>query len=386
MPVESVFFLSEGKMNELRGQTVTPHASTIADGYIQKIKEIKAKNEWKQNGAGFMFMGGRLPTGDDAPAIPLITGIAPLPDGTLAYALATADMSGIYIKDFTKPTEKDGYILVKNGLRLFDLDAHNGRMTATAADSHIERHIVVISPEHGTVSACTEGECFDANPRFSRKEADVLLYDSCGHGYDSKMQFVRFGPKSIYRLHVATGDLEEVLEGGDYEYFRPYEAADGTLYCIRRPYRDKQDGGMSFMDILLFLPRVLKGLFGWLNFFTQRYAGETLKSSGANPSKMQQKTQEELFVEGNLLEAEKNLKENAARGEKNAGYAPASWELVAKRPDGRLDVLRKGVLDYCIMADGAAIISNGKHILQTGKDETLLGTAHLGVKLAVMPE
>ena len=48
--------------------------------------------------------------------------------------------------------------------------------------------------------------------------------------------------------------------------------------------------------------------------------GESLKStSGANPAKARQKSEEELFVEGNLIKAQKALQQNQSAGEKFAG-------------------------------------------------------------------
>jgi len=377
----SYFFLSKGKINELKGQAVVAHTSSAAESYVQKVKEINARNDWKNKGKGAMFMGMHVPNGEGDPAMPVVTGIAAWENNTLAYTLNTGAAAGVYWKNPSTPLEKDGYILVKQETNLFGLDAHGGKMATSVAESPIERHIAVISPEDNSISVCTEGDCFDRNPRWSRAEKDVLLYDSCGQGFDEKMQFVKFGPRSVYRMHIRTGELEEILVGGKMEYLQPFEAADGTLYCLRHPYEGRGKSEMTPLDVLFLPVRVLKGLFGWLNFFTQRYAGESLKSGGANPAKTKPKSEEELFVEGNLLEAEKNMKDNLSRGEKHAGYVPQAWELVARGADGGFTVLKKGVLDYSVQPDGAIVYSNGKHLVRLdGKEETLLGAAHLGVK------
>ena len=401
MPNEKIAFLSDGIIHELRGEKPFAQPSTPAENYMQTIKELNAKNDWKQSGRGAQFMGMsmHLPGMDGAHEVvkPHVTGLAVTADNVLAYTLNTGDMGGIYLKNLDTPEEKDGYVLVKRETALYDLDAYRNRFATTTAQSPVERHITVITSEGGDLVTCTDGDCRDANPTWSRAADDVLLYDSCGIGFGEQMQFMQYGPKSVYRLHIRTGALDEVFEGGTHEYWRPFEAQDGTLYCIRRPYHNGKSEGISlaaigrgFKDLLLFPVRLLKALFGWLNFFTQRYAGESLKTSGgANPSKSKQKSEEQLFVEGNLLDAEKNRKANAAHGEKNAGYAPSSWELIARGADGTVKVVRKGVLDYHITADGEVVFSNGKYILRmrSGADansETRLGAAHLGVKLTAV--
>jgi len=386
---ERVAFLSEGKIYALHGEKAVAYASSAAENYIRNIKELNAKNDWKQRGHGAQFMGMHLPAEKHDLVQPHVTGLAAMANGTLAYTLNTGDMAGIYLKNLDAPDEKDSYVLAKRETALFQLDVHNGRFATTTADSTIGRHVAIVSADGGDILSCTEGDCNDSNPMWSRAEDGVLLYDSCGMSIGTHVPPVIFGPKSVYRLHVRSGELDEVLEGGAHEYLHPYEAEDGTLYCIRRPYRQTKGGGMSLLDVLLLPVRLLKGLFGFLNFFTQRYAGESLKTNGGpNPSKAQQKSEKELFIEGNLLDAEKNMKANAARGEKCAGYAPSSWELVAKRADGALEVLRKGVLDFRMAADGRIVFSNGKYILcMDGADkgnETLVGAAHLGVMPTIL--
>ena len=375
---ERLVCLCGGKISSVEGKRSVEHPSSAAENYLRNLKEIRAKNDWKKNGAGAMFMG-QMDFGAEEPSLPKVFGLAAM-DGKLAYTLHTGDTAGIYLKDLDKPEEKDGYVLTKREMQFFEMDAHNGCIALAVGESTRERHLAVVTTDGTDVAACTEGESRDANPKWSRREANVILYDSCGLGYDRNMQFVQYGPRSVYRVNVKTGALEEILEGNEKaEYMRPFEAADGTIYCIRRPYREKKRNEMTPLDVLFFPVRVLKAIFGWLNFFSQRYGGESLKTGGQNPAKSKPKSEEELFIEGNLLDVEQNMKENRARGEKNPGTIPASWELIAWMPDGTVKPLRRGVLDYCVCTDGF-IVSNGKYLLRIDSmGETLLGDVQLGV-------
>lgn len=116
--------------------------------------------------------------------------------------------------------------------------------------------------------------------------------------------------------------------------------------------------------------KVLKAIFGWLDFFTKRYAGESLKSGGNNPTKTKEKTPEELFIENNLINVEKELKNSRAIGDKFPGIAPGNWELIRQSAGGGIDIVKKGVIDYDVCANGDIIYSNGKYLKRLKEDGT----------------
>ncbi|KXZ67245.1 hypothetical protein AVENLUH5627_02225 [Acinetobacter venetianus] len=146
---------------------------------------------------------------------------------------------------------------------------------------------------------------------------------------------------------------------------------NGQLYYLKRPYQGQNYSGSSIKDILMAPFKILRAIFGWLDFFTQRYTGESLKStSGANPAKARQKSEEELFVEGNLIKAQKTLQQNQNAGEKFAGVIPRNWELVQQSASGEQKVLKKGVLSYALGADDSVYYSNGKYLMSINADQT----------------
>jgi hypothetical protein len=143
------------------------------------------------------------------------------------------------------------------------------------------------------------------------------------------------------------------------------------------------------LDILWIPLRLLKAIFGWLNFFSRRYAGEALlkgREGGSNPAKYQNKSEEEIFIEGNLINADQALKENIRQGEKFPGIAPKSWELVLVGEGGRAEVIRKGVLDYAFAGEDL-IFSNGKYLIRRrGQEEEVLCQAKVATSIALAPE
>ena len=112
-----------------------------------------------------------------------------------------------------------------------------------------------------------------------------------------------------------------------------------------RPYKQPSSGPTA-KDMLLGPVRLLQALGGFLNLFSMRYGGKPLHSGGAAPAQAKEKSERELFIEGNLIQAERNLKENQRRGEANPGIVSGAWRLVrlkARRDVGNRQARRFGL-------------------------------------------
>ena len=98
---------------------------------------------------------------------------------------------------------------------------------------------------------------------------------------------------------------------------------------------------------------------------------------------MKQKSEEEIFIEGNLINAQKTLTENQKSGEKFPGIAPKSWELMKMTRDGKISSIKKGVLAYRLSKDDEIFYSNGKHLIKISpqKSEELICEANLITKI-----
>jgi len=367
------FFLSEGRINTISGDAANPLPCQTADKYREREREIRLKNEWKSKGMGAMFTGSYV---GDAPLdirLP-ITGLACGIDERMVYAINFENGGGIYFKPATE-AEPETPILVNTKISFFELDVNaSGRIAVSTGENHLERHITVLKVDDSYTQTLTEGESADCNPKWSLKDENVLYYDSAGIGYGRNGYFAGFGPRCLLRLNITTGELNEVLSSDKYDYYCPFEDSDGSLYYIRRPYK-QESGKMSAGDYAAAPGKIMRAFGGWLDFFTRRYTGESLKTSGANPARTPQKSQEQIFIDGNLIEADKLLKQNAAAGDKNPGYAPRDWELVVNK-NGAETVLHKSVMGYCVTPSGI-VYSNGKYIIY-GEQAV---KAHLATKI-----
>ncbi|MDE5547535.1 MAG: hypothetical protein K2J30_00845, partial [Clostridia bacterium] len=68
-----------------------------------------------------------------------------------------------------------------------------------------------------------------------------------------------------------------------------------------------------------------------------------------------------LFVDGNLIEVEKEFKRNKKYKDGEYGFIPMSWKLV-KIVDGKAEPIKSGICDFALCADGGLYCTNGRHI------------------------
>ncbi|MCL2235931.1 MAG: hypothetical protein FWB98_05795 [Defluviitaleaceae bacterium] len=355
-------FLSEGRISLLQDGNVKDLTCTTAEKYREREREIRMRNEWKHSGAGAMFTGTyRYDEGGLDIKLPIM-GISCGLDGRLLYTLNFDDGGGIYFKH-PDPTEPETPVLADLKTAFFELDINpSGNIAVSCAENYLERHIGFLNADKPHLQSLTEGECSDCNPKWSRRDENVLFYDSAGIGYSANGHFAGFGPRSICRLNTKTGELDEILTDDKFDYTAPFEDEDGNLYFIRRPYKQPKGGKMTFMDYIKAPGKIARTFGGWLDFKSRTYTGESLKSSGANPAKGNTKSPQQIFIDGNLLEADKAMKKNAAAGDKNPGIIPRDWELMVRRANGSEEVLQKSVMSYCVTNGGIAY-SNGKFIV-----------------------
>ncbi|MDL2233426.1 hypothetical protein LJC63_07595 [Ruminococcaceae bacterium OttesenSCG-928-L11] len=384
--MQELYFVSQGKLCRLDKGAVRQLPSSTIEGYIRTVKDINKRREWKSSGTGAMFMGVAMGQRANDEIVTQVEAVAQAAADKLIYAATLETSCGLYTKNPQNPDEPEGYITRQNNMRFHSMDYLAGRLALSATEGAVEKHIALCNEDKPNFRFITEGESVDVFPSFSRRDSAVVYFSSAGFRRDREKGGIQYGNYVVNRFDTGTDEIDEILADERYDYLRPMEAEDGTLYCIRRTRRAKDDNRMTPLDVLLIPVKVLKGFFGWLNFFTQRYSGESLtkRSGGPNPSKTREQSEEDLFIEGNLIHVESTVKENAMRGEKYPGLAPHSWELITVR-GGSVETLKKGVLDYTLHPDGGVAYSNGKYILHrnTAGEETVLCEAKVAKSLAI---
>jgi hypothetical protein len=154
----------------------------------------------------------------------------------------------------------------------------------------------------------------------------------------------------------------------------PHLSSDGTLYYIRRPYRDPSQPPSFWraaLDLILLPIRLLFAVFQFLNFFTVRYTGNNLATAGNVRQKHADIRQ--MMVWGNLLDAQKAADHDSSG---TPSLVPKTWELI----------IAKGVLSCDVYADGSLLYSNGSGVYRvdpTGANEVLAKDALIEQVVAV---
>lgn len=364
---EMILFSNGERMGMIREGEVSPLPSQRYQRYREAMQEIRRQHQWKNSGTGALFMGNLSGLAEDQEPAVRIGGMALL-DGLLYYTAFLGGVGGLYTKDPLNPDAPEGVIVHRQGMNTAGL-CWNGASFATTLLEGRERHLGFFTLPRGELTVVTQGETVEAGPSWSR-DCQQVWFSSAGWGREAPGGEPVLGPRAICRLDANTMELTEVYAQPGRDCISPQEGEDGSLWFLRRPRREEQEGN-TLADIAAAPGKVVRAMGGWLDLFTRRYAGESLRSGGG---KAKQKPERDLIIEGNLINAQRALEENQSQGEAYPGIIPRSWELVRLAPGGENpEVVQKGVLAYAL-APGGYVFSNGRHILRatgTGKPELL---------------
>jgi hypothetical protein len=220
----------------------------------------------------------------------------------------------------------------------------------------------------------TQGDTIDDAPRWAPASANELIFQSAAIGRNQAGFAVTQGPFAIHKLDLDAGEVSTLAEDPQFDLLMPHLSSDGTLYYIRRPYRDPSQPPSFWraaLDLILLPIRLLFAVFQFLNFFTVRYTGNTLTTAGNVRQKHADIRQ--MMVWGNLLDAQKAADHDSSG---TPSLVPKTWELI----------IAKGVLSCDVYADGSLLYSNGSGVYRvdpTGANEVLAKDALIEQVVAV---
>ena len=354
--------------------------------YQETVREIRENKAWKSTGQGARFMG--VAQEDDNTQVFAHFGGLALYQDEFLYTLTLDASGGLYRRSFSRKSEMEGHICSGNDVRLGEIACHDDNCAACLLHPNGAAHIGLYKLPGSSCEEITDGDSVESAPAWSPDGA-TLYFSTCGIARDPAGRPAAYSPRVIASYIPDTGRLRVVKEDEGYDYLCPKEDADGCLWYIRQPYRQGEENtGHPLLDTLLFPVRMIKAFGGFLNVFSMRYGGESLRSDGGfSSARSKQKSEKELFFEGNLIHAEKNLRENRKSGDTYPGIIPRSRVLIRCSPDGKEEILEKSVLDFALCPDGSYVFSNGAHILHRTGDGQLenLAKARLACRLQVCP-
>jgi hypothetical protein len=348
--------------------------STFGEEVAARAKSIERRRAWKSEGRSGAFLGGGALWGamDEATATmpAIVTGIARgRHPRELVYTLTTSAVTGMFALDIDTGVETR--VIHGTEHKFGDVAVCREPTAFVSTTRHKNGSVsLAVLPEDGSeVALVTDGDAIDASPAWIAHAPGRLVFQSAGIGRDAAGTFVAIGPFCVQTLDVRTGELRVLVEDARHDYHSPKLLADGALYCIRRPHfgADKPPSPLRIaLDVVLMPLRLLAALFQYLNFFTVRYTGKPLVSSGG--ARQQGADARKMLVWGNLVSASDRAR-SAVADEADA-RVPASSVLLRRAPDGAEEVLARSVLDFDVDDDGSVVFTNGRSVFALAPDGT----------------
>ncbi|HEY1860804.1 MAG TPA: hypothetical protein VGG61_10640 [Gemmataceae bacterium] len=359
----SYAYLSQGQLHiKLGDDPVRPIDSKFGESVRERATQIHNRNSWKTQGAGAKFMSGGLlwgrNTADDPTDIRIdITGISRgCKPGELFYSLSTPEIGGIFL--LRERATDELRLLHTADFRVRRLAAGPGQESlACVVQRKGGLSCIAVMRDDGTdMHDVTTGDTIDDAPHWAPGSARELVFQSSAIGRNRAGFAVTQAPFAIHKVDLEAGTVTTLAEDPKFDLLMPQLSTDRSLYYIRRPYRDpNQPPGLwrAALDLVLLPFRLLYAIFQFLNFFTVRYTGNTLTTTGN--ARQKHADIRKMMIWGNLLDADKA----ADRDEDGTpALVPKSWELIRRKED-KEEVIAKGVLCYDLFEDGSVLYSNG---------------------------
>jgi hypothetical protein len=162
--------------------------------------------------------------------------------------------------------------------------------------------------------------------------------------------------------------------------------ARGQFFYIKRPWKDpfaKPPWWRGILDFVLFPFRLLFAVFQFLNFFTVRYTGNTLTTTGG--AQQREADLKQMMIWGNMIDARQAAR---TQGDTDApDLVPKNWELICQDHAGTASTLARGVVSFDLCSDGGVLYSNGSAIFHRhpdGKTERIVKDALIS-KVVALP-
>lgn len=342
----------------------SPYAEQVRSRELQ----MHRKNAWKTSGTGALFMGQgarNVLWGESDTDLPpaRVVGLSRGRDkGEAVYAVSTGVVSGIFAQ--TVPSSDEQRLFHAADLNLFDLafSVADEAIVCSVRGKAGSSAIGYFADDGRGVRLVTEGDVVDRAPRFVPGGKRQIVYSSAGIGRTADGGFGGLSPFSIVRLSLDSGEGEVVVASEEHDYLAPVAVAEDVVYAIRRPYRSpnaRPSAMKTLADVFIAPFRLLYALLQYLNFFTARYTGRPLITSGSARQKAADARQMQVW--GNLVEVSQQADSEA--GGDGSATRLAAYELV-RITKGAVEKVKSGVIGFDVAEDGTIVLSTGRELVK----------------------
>lgn len=346
--------------------------SKYASEVRSRAAQIDRKGAWKKGGSGAAFMGGGagMLWAEDRDDMPIVaTSVARgRTSKEILYTLRTPAVGGLFALDLG--THEEARVFHGTGHDFQGLSSSEYHtVLATTSQGKLRRGIAVMKDDGTELATITEGDSFDDDPSWvpvppvDGKCIHELVYSSAGIGRDEAGQFAGLGPRSVVLLDAEHGTTKTLVEDSKHDYVCPRMAKDGTLFCVRRPYVspfEKAPASASIKDAALLPFRLGTAVFNYLDFFSMRYTGKPLASSGSTKDRAADARR--MLELGNLGRGVAQLEHGLTNDTPSDVRVPTSWALVKIAPRGSAhtaQVVAERVAAFDLSPSGTVVYTDG---------------------------
>ena len=285
-------------------------------------------------------------------------------DDVLYYALAVGETRGVFRRHLAEDREVRLFHRTSWDCEGLLYNAADQRLIVASRNADGSAHLEVYDEDGNRRGAVTDGDCIDAAPSLVPGRSRTIVYQSSGVArHPQSGHMIAQAHACVHMLNYGNGQIETLLEDKRYDFVAPRMDANGRLHAIRRP-ADKpprERAGLALSDTLLMPFRLLKAVFGYLNFFSMVYGKEPLRSAGGPRAPELDQDLGKLWLHGRMIELSK-VKNDPKYG---GNLVPRDWELIrVDDANAAPEVIAQHVACFDLHAGGGIVYTNGFDIFQ----------------------
>ena len=374
-----IAYLADGKL-WLKEADAPPRsfASPFAQTLQQQKEQTHQKRAWQKKS----MMGGMAPpelvermAGQEAQPAPVtIASVCSGGDG-LFFALETLGIGALLTAEAEANSERRLFHTAEFQMEHLSHAPQHGLIACTLLRSDASRHIGILRDDGNTPDEVTEGDSVDMAPSWAPGAGRSVVFQSAGVARDADGYIKDRAPYSIEKLDLDSGEMTNLAQDEKHDFLAPRLLEDGTLLCIRRPYKSAEKPNfLKYLLSLILMPFwFIYAIFKWCSFFSWKYTGKQLSPEGGPKKEVAPST---LKAWGEMISPETMPKgrHNKVQENGSTAWVPKSWQLVRRKPNSDWETMAEHVLAYTLAPDGSLIYTDGGTIYQRaadGKTQTL---------------
>jgi hypothetical protein len=290
-------------------------------------------------------------------------------EDTIFYVLAVGQTRGLFRRHLAE--DREVRLFHRSGWECEGLayNAADQRLIVSSRNPDGTCHLEVYDEDGNRRGAITDGDCIDTSPALVPGHSKTVVYQSMGLARNVESgHVVAYAHACVHRVDYGSGELEVLVDDSKYDFVAPHMDGLGRLYAIRRPVERpvQQRAGSALTDTLLMPFRLLKAVFGYLNFFSMVYGKEPLRSAGGPRTPALDQDLGRLWLHGRMIELSKVRNDPHYAGQ----LVPKDWELIRMDSPGRApEVLAQHVASFDVHADNSVVYTNGFDITELRGDQ-----------------